>query len=253
MYEYIVGIISGIIANSFYSSIKLIFKFYNLKKQYMFLKHFFNNDNLEIIISHHGTTKGDLYKSEKTILVRIEEVLSLFYITDFFRKNLNNNTKINIHTSNISVEELKNENFISLGSTINNELLEKLENVLSKKGIPLRFNKDSLNITINNEIFSTQTNNEKKVIKDYGILIKTSNPYSKQNNSLFCLGITGFSTLGIVSFITDKTKNKLFEQKYKNIINEETICVLFEFEIDNDLVSETTIKYVFTSSKHQDV
>lgn len=250
MNEFIVGVLSGIIANYLFSIIRLITKFYYLKKQYMFLKSFFKSDKVNIIISHHGTTKGDLYTSDNTILVRIEEVLSLSYISDFFRKNLNNNTKINIRTSNISIEELKNENFISLGSTINNELLVKLENVLSKKGIPLRFNKNSLDITINNEIFRTKTNDEKKVLKDYGILIKTSNPYSKNNTSLFCLGITGFSTMGIVQFITNQEQCEIFEKKYKNIVNEETICILFEFEIDNDLVSHTSIKYVFTSNKN---
>lgn len=247
--EITVAIVAGIISNYLFIYTKSISSVYYFSKKYMFLKPYFKDEKLNIIISHHGTTKGDLYKSENTILVRIEEVLAIFYITEFFRKKLNNKTKIDIRTSNISIEELKNESFISLGSTINNELLGKLENILSKKGIPLQFNKETLSITINNEIFQPLVNSEKKVIKDYGILIKTPNPYSVEYNSLFCLGITGFSTNGIVQFITNEEESKNLKKSNKNIINEETICILFEFEIDNDLISDTKIKYIYSSKR----
>lgn len=195
--------------------------------------------NLNIITALSANTRTGNYYRQAT---GIGQLKTIGVIIPSLKKAYKDVNLKNIHISGEHITQALEGDIITLGGPKNNEVTMYVLNLLSDN-IPL----SQINNTITwfddgSKIEYLPESNNKVVTKDYGYVINTPNPLSKNNSSLTIFsGSHTYGTIAAARHFTENYKRSFKRDKYDtyiaivscDIINHypQNICVLAEKHI----------------------
>lgn len=164
----------------------------------------------------------------------------------------------NLKKSNdYNLEEVKNNNIIVIGSPVANGVSKLVwENIINDHPFtfemndhPVTITEDDKEITINmNEyFFKFKTNsykpeldedlkfNERRWKSDYALILRYRNPLNKEKALFLLMGCHGFSTLGAMNFLLDKT----YSSKILKATGNKDFALLIKFNLKNNEIMFT--------------
>lgn len=130
-----------------------------------------------------------------TTKISFNEVISANRIKDILK------IKSDIITADDNISELNEKNIIVLGSekvnNVSKEIMKQVSTFLKYSYTP------DNNLIINNEIFKSKYE-ENILIKDYGLVVKTTNPFNPLKSAILFAGNHGLGTQSSVKALTTK-------------------------------------------------
>jgi hypothetical protein len=178
--NYSIGVFSGISVSliyegykylNFINPLKKLWKGYLYKESYGIL----SCNDLVIDIDSNSTGMYDILA-----LAEIRGLLSSFKNTSFLPYSCKN-----------FPPNLNNTNIIVFGGPLSNNITKRI--MADKNETYLKFKDHSIINTITNEIFEPEIQDD-RVIKDFGIIIKTNNPFNKDKKCIVIAGCYDYGT-----------------------------------------------------------
>jgi hypothetical protein len=216
-------VILGYISNS-------IYQWFKLSSFRTIWKPFLRDKSVTVVLS---TRPGPLKRS--TPRVSFNELQAYVNIN----KTL---TKINISTipvsSEIALEEIREKNLIILGGPIANKVTANFWPIISKQ-FPFYFDLEKQIILTGQRDYCPQLNENSILTKDYGIIMRVSNPYNNDKHIVLAMGCHGFSTHGLINMMVKVESAK----KLIKATNNKDFVALVEFILqDNMIISDNILE-----------
>lgn len=191
MNEFIIGIIAGIITTALIEISLILFK--RIKGWWLFKPFYkiwapFTKENTAVVLT--GKEIGHTIKVSSN---EIEAVNSI--------KSLLKNNHLDVFISERDSIAIEDKNIIALGSERVNEITKAL---LSSVSSQLNYSYTADNdLIINGELFRSEYENN-VLVTDYGLICKSTNPFSPDFKFMVIAGNHGAGTHGSVNAITSK-------------------------------------------------
>lgn len=191
---------------------------------------FFNEKEVTVVLTTHdgpyvrSSPRISFYEMEA--YVKLQKVFASLKI------------KLKPVSSEANIRETSTKSMIILGGPKSNKLCSIIYNKIQNN---LHYKIDIVSQSIkslNNE-YIPEFDSEGRITIDYGIIIKTVNPFNSEKNVLLAMGCHGLSTYGLMENILNKKKLKIFLEK----IQEDYYVALVKFTyregiiFSNDLVN----------------
>lgn len=105
-------------------------------------------------------------------------------------------------TDEISPDEVRSNNLIILGSPAANRVSDMIWQEISGK-LPFVFHLPEQSISIGDRSYIPKEDSEGVLETDYGLIVKSRNPFNQLKSMVIALGCHGLSTYGTMSLMTE--------------------------------------------------
>jgi len=105
-------------------------------------------------------------------------------------------------SSETSMDEIRSNNIILLGSSLANAVTAKMWRTVSDK-LPFVFHVDKQYLSIGDREFIPVEDEDGQLVTDYGLIIRQVHPFNSEKALVLAMGCHGFSTYGSMRMMTE--------------------------------------------------
>lgn len=127
-----------------------------------------------------------------------------------------------------SAVEAEDVDLICLGGPTGNKVTRRALQELEERGEigdsigltqrPAKPGEEGSNIVLKGEVLDLERDSEEKIVADYGLIIRTNNPWDENHRLIIISGISTYGTFGAARFMVEEKKNFPREKNFVVVI-----------------------------------